>query len=76
MVREQVRLLLARLHPASAAILYQTDRRRAGSGGSYLDKSLLCHLGARAAGAACVWHRVVCTSPPGTPRYSRDIADI
>ncbi len=68
---EAVRLLFSRLSPHQVAIFYQTDGRHSSNGGSWLDKSLLCHLGARAAGAACVWHRIVCTASPGEPRTGR-----
>ena len=63
--------LLRRLDSHAVAIFYQTDGRRSGEGGAWLDKSLLCHLGAREAGAACVWHVVVNGAPLGNLRTAR-----
>ena len=63
--------LLRTLHPMSVAIFYQTDGRHSGEGGCYLDKSYLCHRGATAAGAACLWHRIVCAGVPGQERNGR-----
>ena len=65
-----VSLTLSKLHPSQVAIFYQTDGRHSCDGG-WLDKSFLAHLGAREANAACVWHRIVCTSPIGQARTSR-----
>ena len=47
------------LPPDNVCILYQTPGRYSGVGGAWLDKGFLCQLGARAAGAACVWQKVV-----------------
>lgn len=44
-------LLLNRLPPDQVAIFYQTPGRNSGVGGEWLDKGLLCQLGAREAGA-------------------------
>lgn len=66
-----VSLVLSRLHPSQVAIFYQTDGRASAEGGAWLSKSTMCHLGARAAGAACVWHRIVCAAPPGQQRTGR-----
>jgi hypothetical protein len=65
---EVVRLLLSALDPHSVAIFYQTDGRSSGVDGTYLDKSYLCHRGAQAAGAACLFHRIVCAGPLGLAR--------
>lgn len=66
-----VQLLLEKLHPSAVAIFYQTDAREAGVDGSWLDKSFLCTLGARAAGALCVWHHIVSAARPGQLRETR-----
>lgn len=63
-----VRQILAGLDAYSVAIFYQTDGRQHGPEETYLDKSYLCHAGARAAGAACLFHRIVCAGPLGLPR--------
>jgi len=68
---ETVRLVLSKIDARQAAIFYQTDGRTSGADGTYLDKSLLCHLGARAAGARCVWHRIVCSGLPGELCHGR-----
>jgi len=65
-----VRLILERLAARQVAIFYQTDGRTSGEGGAWLSKSILCHMGARAAGASCVWHKIVCSTAPGVPRTS------
>ena len=67
---ETVRLVLSRLSPHQCAIFYQTDGRTSADG-RWLDKSFLAHLGARAAGASCVWHRIVLTSPAGSHCFGR-----
>ena len=51
--------MLELLPPNQVAIFYQTPGRYSGAGGSWLDKGFLCQLGARRAGAACVWQKVV-----------------
>ena len=56
--------ICARIAPDAVAIFYQTDGRHSGVDGAWLDKGYLCTAGARAAGAACVWHRVVNASTP------------
>mmetsp|Transcript_37935 Transcript_37935/g.100306 ORF Transcript_37935/g.100306 Transcript_37935/m.100306 type:complete len:171 (+) Transcript_37935:671-1183(+) len=40
-------------------IRYQTPGRYTGADGSWLDKGFFCQLGARQAGAKCVWQKVV-----------------
>lgn len=56
------RLVLSRTHPAMAAIFYQTDVKR---DGRWIDKSHLLQLGAEAAGANLLWHKIVCRAPAG-----------
>ena len=65
---EAVRRLLCLTPPSNVAIFYQTPGRFTGEGGAWLDKSTLCMLGAREAGAACVWRKIALISPPGTRR--------
>lgn len=65
---EAVRRLLCLTPPSNVAVFYQTPGRFTGEGGAWLDKATLCMLGAREAGAACVWRKVVLLSPPGTRR--------
>eukprot|EP00288_Rhodomonas_lens_P019402 CAMPEP_0177690482 /NCGR_PEP_ID=MMETSP0484_2-20121128/789_1 /TAXON_ID=354590 /ORGANISM="Rhodomonas lens, Strain RHODO" /LENGTH=197 /DNA_ID=CAMNT_0019201027 /DNA_START=372 /DNA_END=962 /DNA_ORIENTATION=- len=64
-------LLLNRLPPDQVAIFYQTPGRNSGVGGEWLDKGLLCQLGAREAGARCVWQKIVLDSAPGIERAGR-----
>ena len=71
-----VELILSKLCESSVAIFYQTDGRHSGPDGSWLDKGFLCTVGARAAGARMVWHRIVNASRPaqlrsGRPGYAR-----
>jgi hypothetical protein len=39
--------------------------------GSWLDKAFLCTLGAKQAGARCVWQKIVLDGPPGLERSGR-----
>jgi hypothetical protein len=48
--------------PASVAVFFQTDVKREGT---WVDKSFLVQLGARAAGVELLFHKVVCRAPPG-----------
>ena len=54
-----VRDMLTVLPPNRVAIFYQTPGRFSGEDGSWLDKQYLVTAGARAAGALCVWQKVV-----------------
>ena len=54
-----VRDMLTLLPPERVAIFYQTPGRYSGEDGSWLDKQYLVTAGARAAGAKCVWQKVV-----------------
>ena len=65
---EAVRAVLAALEPSAVALFYVTDGRRSGPDETYLDKSHLCHRGAEAAGAACLFHRIVLGGPAGVAR--------
>lgn len=52
----------------SVAIFFQTDVKREGI---WVDKGYLVGRGAEAAGAACLWHKVVCRAPAGTVTFGR-----
>ena len=54
-----IQSMLELLPPEQVAIFYQTPGRYSGACGTWLDKGYLCQLGARRAGAACVWQKVV-----------------
>ena len=58
-VIQTTRQLVELLPPDHVAILYVTPGRYSGQGGAWLDKSFLCQLGARQAGADCVWQKIV-----------------
>ena len=67
-----VKGIMEKLDDESIAIFYQTDGRDAGSAdGAWLDKGLLCQLGARAAGALCVWQRLAVACFPTQQRHGR-----
>lgn len=51
--------LLQLIRPEQVLILYVTPGRWSGEGGAWLDKGFCAQLGARRAGAACVWQKVV-----------------
>lgn len=59
---------IAACPPEGVAIFFQTDIKR---DGVWVDKGHLCHLGADAAGAALLWHKVVCRAPAGTTTFGR-----
>jgi hypothetical protein len=61
-------LVCASVHDAAVCIFYQTDIKR---DGRWVDKAHLVHLAAEAAGAACMWHKIVCRVPPGTTTFGR-----
>jgi len=50
------------------AAFYQTDVKHEGR---WIDKAFLVQLGAERAGAALLWHKVVCRVPPGRVTYGR-----
>jgi hypothetical protein len=52
----------------SVAVFFQSDVTREGR---WIDKGHLVHLGADAAGAACLFHKIACRAPPGTPTPGR-----
>lgn len=53
---------------ADVAVFYQTDVKHEGL---WVDKAYLVARGAEAAGAGCLFHKVVCRVPPGTTTYGR-----
>lgn len=61
-------LCCARVAPQSVAIFYQTDVKH---DGRWIDKAQLVHEGASAAGAACLWHKIVCRVPAGHVTFGR-----
>lgn len=52
----------------AVAVFYQTDVKR---DGAWMDKGHLVHRGADRAGAALLWHRIVCRVPAGTTTFGR-----
>jgi hypothetical protein len=60
---EAVRQIVRWLPDEGVAIFYQSDIRR---GGVWIDKGYLVLRGAEEAGAAVLWHKIVCRKPPGT----------
>lgn len=50
------------------AMFFQSDVVRRGV---WVDKSYLVQRAAEGAGAALVWHKIVCREPPGTSRHGR-----
>jgi len=50
------------------AVFYQSDVT---IDGRWIDKGHLVHTGADRAGAACLFHKIVCRSPAGTPTPGR-----
>lgn len=65
---ETATLACTRVHARALAVFYQTDIRR---GGRWIDKGYLVARGAQAAGAECLFHRIVCRVPPGTATPGR-----
>jgi hypothetical protein len=63
-----VALACAQTSDDAAAVFYQTDVRR---DGRWIDKGYLVALGAERAGAACLFHKVVCRAPAGTATFGR-----
>ena len=53
---------------AGVAVFYQTDVKH---DGAWVDKAHLVSCGADDAGAACLWHKVVCRVPPGQTTFGR-----
>ena len=53
---------------AGVVIFYQTDVKHEGR---WVDKAHLVSGGADDAGAACLWHKIVCRVPPGQTTFGR-----
>jgi hypothetical protein len=65
---ETATLVCGAAAPDAVAVFFQTDVKR---DGVWVDKSFLLHLGARAAGASLLWHKVVCRAPAGVTTFGR-----
>ena len=65
---EAAALLISRAPDDGAALFYQSDVKR---GGVWIDKAYLVQRAAEQAGAALLFHKVVCRRPPGTITYGR-----
>jgi hypothetical protein len=61
-------LVCAQTAETAAAVFYQTDVK---VDGHWVDKAHLVALGAERAGAACLFHKIVCRAPPGTATFGR-----
>ena len=58
----------AAVAPTAVAVFYQTDVLR---DGRWVDKGHLVGEGAARAGLACLFHKIVCRTTPGTPTFGR-----
>jgi len=65
---DTVRRVIRWIPPDGVAIFFQSDVRHRGA---WIDKGHLVLCGADAEGAATLWHRIVCRSPPGTLSQGR-----
>ena len=65
---ETAALILERTHPEAVAIFFQSDIRK---GGAWVDKGHIVHTAADRVGARCLWHKIVCRLPAGTPSHGR-----
>ena len=65
---EAAALVISRTPDDGAALFYQSDVKR---GGVWIDKAYLVQKAAEQAGAALLFHKVVCRRPPGTITYGR-----
>src|SRR5512146_21195 len=63
-----VALVCAQVAESAPAVFYQTDVKR---DGAWIDKGHLVALGAERAGAACVFHKIVCRAPAGNATFGR-----
>lgn len=61
-------LACERTADGAVTVFYQTDVLR---GGRWVDKGFLASRGAERAGAACLFHKVVCREPVGTATFGR-----
>jgi hypothetical protein len=65
---EAAELVVRSTPAAGAAVFYQTDVKR---DGVWIDKAFLVQQAAAAAGAALLWHKIVCRAPAGTVTHAR-----
>ncbi len=65
---DTVALACSRVAENAVAVFYQTDVKL---DGRWVDKGLLVGLGAERAGAACLFHKIVCRAPAGTATFGR-----
>lgn len=63
-----VALACGQIAESAPAVFYQTDVKR---DGRWIDKGHLVALGAERAGAACLFHKIVCRAPAGTATFGR-----
>lgn len=65
---DAVALVCAQVAENAPAVFYQTDVKL---DGRWVDKGHLVALGAERAGAACLFHKIVCRAPAGTATFGR-----
>lgn len=65
---EAAALVLARTPERSVAIFFQSDIKH---DGVWIDKGHMVARAAEAAGAALLWHKIVCRKPPGSVTFGR-----
>ena len=65
---DTVALACSRVADTAPAVFFQTDVKR---DGRWVDKAHLVALGAERAGAACLFHKIVCRVPPGRTTFGR-----
>ncbi len=65
---EITRLACTKVAPEAVVVMYQTDIK---VDGRTIDKAYLAQRGAEEAGVHCLWHKVVCRTPPGNTTYGR-----
>ena len=65
---EAAALVCAKVADTGVAVFYQTDVRRPER---WVDKAYLVAQGAERAGAACLFHKIVCRAPAGTATFGR-----
>jgi len=65
---DTVELATRQVHESSVAIFFQSDVRQEGR---WVDKGALVSQGALGAGAACLFHKIVCRVPAGTATKGR-----
>lgn len=63
-----VALVCSQTAETAPAVFYQTDIK---VGGRWVDKGHLVAVGAERAGAACLFHKIVCRAPAGTTTFGR-----